>query len=85
MKKYTKEIEVYELGEQYDGFCVEVHSNETKKELYLYHNQYGIKMYMLSVAITSGDFELQFSIDIFLEQFVKIYTDSFKPKKSTNG
>lgn len=77
MKKFIKEIAVYKLDGQYDGFCVEVHNSETETELYLYHKYYGIKLHMIGVKLISNDWEIEDLIDGYISECVEEYTDRF--------
>lgn len=49
MKIYKKEITVYDFEGIFDGFCVEVQTEEEETEVYLYHKEYGIKSLMFGI------------------------------------
>ncbi len=77
MKTYKKEIMVYELDGQYDGFCVEVHNSKSETELYLYHKRYGIKELMIGVNLVSNEWEIKQLIDGYIDECIESYIDEF--------
>lgn len=79
MRFNTKEIKVYDFAGIFDGFCVEAHEVKDTTELYLYHNNYGIKSLMFGVLTNSikSEWELRDLIASNIENHIDIYQDVY--------
>lgn len=77
MKRYNKEIQVYDFEGLYDGFCVEVHKNKTAIEFYLYHKSYGIKELMFGVLPDETEWMIENLISININDYINYYTNAY--------
>ena len=50
MKIIVKEYEAVALDGKFDGFCIELLTDEETTEIYLYHKQYGVKSLMFGLC-----------------------------------
>ncbi len=63
MRKYKKEISVYEFEGYFQGFRVEVHQSEFGTDFFLYHEDYCDKIQMFHVPKLLDEEEIRFEID----------------------
>ena len=79
MKEYFKMIKVYDFDDTFEGFCVEVHIDESATEFYLCHKNHSVKMLMFGVP-TKGikyEFELLELIMNNIKDDIDIYQDVY--------
>lgn len=78
MKIIVKEYEAVALDGKFDGFCIEILTDEKMIEVFLYHKQYGIKALMF---VLNNNFQNTLNLrDIIannIEEHIAMYTEEF--------
>ena len=78
MKIIVKDYEAVALDGKFDGFCIELLSDEEMIEVFLYHEQYGVKSLMFGL---NNNFQNRLNLrDIIannIEEHIAMYTGEF--------
>ena len=79
MKFIVKEYEAVALDGKFDGFCIEILTDEETTEIYLYHKQCGIKslMFELYNKDIENTWHLRNIIANNIEEHIAMYTEEF--------
>ena len=79
MKNIVKDYEAFALDGKFDGFCIEILTDEETTEIYLYHKQCGIKslMFELYNKDIENTWHLRNIIANNIEEHIAMYTEEF--------
>ena len=79
MKTIVKDYEAFALDGKFDGFCIEILTDEETTEIYLYHKQCGIKslMFELYNKDIENTWHLRNIIANSIEEHIAMYTEEF--------
>jgi len=79
MKSIVKDYEAFALDGKFDGFCIEILTDEETTEIYLYHKQCGIKSLMFGLCNKDIKdlWHLRNIIANSIEEYIAIYAAEF--------
>lgn len=72
MKKIHKDVTTYEIR---DGYFVDVETTKENMDMWLYHNEYGVKVYMIGI---SRDVDVEEMLLNIIDQYIDEYEELYK-------